>query len=147
MKTIAMALGSITTCGLCQVLMANGGTTPKAIREFNEMRERNGYRGAPVFGIAWMQLLVDHEADHLKRGEKLPNEWTVRGIPKEFYDVLEAPKAKPVAKPIVRKPAPRLDDATKEFLAYARPVVHQRNGRMDNRPVVKPLDTTPFKGL
>ena len=144
MKTIAMALGSVSECGLCQVLMAHGGTTPGAVREFNELRERNGYCGKPAQGEDWVRLLEQHEADHLKAGDALPVEWTAKGIPQAFSEAYKA-KPKPVRK-ATRRVLSDEELAILEFKAWARPVVHQRNGRKQADPVEK-LDLTPFKGL
>ena len=145
MKLMAIAMGNITRCGLCQVLLANGGTTPKAVREFNEMRERNGYRGKPAHGEEWVKLLRDHEASH---EETLPEAWTVAGIPQAFYDAYK-PVERPVSKPrvFVKREPSQEELALQEFKAWARPVIHQGNGRKDNKPVLKHVDTTPFKGL
>ena len=147
MKLIAMALGSVSTCGLCQVLAAHGGTTPEAVREFNEMRERNGYRGKPAHGDEWIALLQQHEDHHKRLGETLPEAWTEKGIPLAFYEAYK-PVERPVAKPVyVKRELSEEEKAIQEFKAWARPVVKQRNGRADNKPIVRPLETKPFAGL
>ena len=141
MKTIAIALGSIRRCGLCQVLLVYGVSSPEAIRAFNGLRERNGYRGKPVFGKEWVELLTEHEAMHQKRGEVLPDSMTVRALSEEFLKSLE-----PAPKP-ERQGTPLEEEAIKRFLQIAKPVIHQRNGREDNKPVIKKLDATPFAGF
>ena len=134
MKIIGIALGQLTRCKLCQVLMVYGVSSPEAIRAFNAMRESNGYRGKPVFGASWVQLLKDHEADHLRRDEVLPEEWTVRALSQEFKDSLEP-----------RKPVSLEELAIAKFQLLAGKG-KQANGHREPQPIKK-LDLTPFKGL
>lgn len=142
MKLFEIAMGKPCQCKLCKVLEKYGGTTPEAVREYNLIRERDGYTGKPAHGIEWVKLLADHELYHLRRGESLPLMYTILGLPQEFKDSMV--KRQPKVTPQVSK-----EDlaAIAQFKRVAKGNKRELNGRRDNRPILRPLDTTPFKGF
>jgi len=132
-NTVRLAFGTASYCKSCRALATYGVNSAEAMRAI----------GVP--SQAWVGWLKRHEAYHTAKGEELPDEWTERGLTQEFKDAVLTPKPKYV-------PAPMRDvtDEEKAIVAFklaARPVIHQRNGRRDNKPILAPLDTTPFKGL
>ena len=128
---LALAFGTAGYCKSCQALMAYGVNSAEAMRAI----------GVP--SQAWLGWLKGHEAYHARKGEELPDEWTERGITQEFRNTVLAPKVKPCARPLTPKPTDE-DLAYEAFKLVARPVIHQRDGRTDKRPILKPLDTRDF---
>lgn len=132
MKTIAMAVSCGCGCALCQLLskqqlLGKGISDPETIKAFNLMRESNGYRGKPVYGESWIDLLVDHEALAKRKGASLPAEWLAVNLSDEFIHSLM-----PVER-VVPAPRPQLTEeelALREFEKNFAPVIHQRNGRI-----------------
>ena len=132
MKTIAMAVECGCGCALCQLLgkqmlLGKGISDPDTIKAFNLMRESNGYRGKPVYGDSWVDLLVDHAAMAERKGVTLPEEWLAVNLSDEFIHSL-MPQPKPQARP---KPVVVSEEelAIREFEKVYAPVIHQRNGR------------------
>ena len=134
---LSVAFGTAAYCKSCAALLAYGVNSVDAMKAI----------GVP--SQAWIGWLKGHEAYHASKGEVLPDEWTERGIVKGFREAVLTPKVrKPIfTKPVVRQEPSQEQLALEEFRKAARPVIHQRNGRQDNKPVLRPLDTTAFSGL
>ena len=131
MKSIAMAVDVGCGCALCrllskQALLGKGISDPETIRAFNLMRESNGYKGKPVFGESWVDLLVDHETLAQRKGVELPAEYLAANLSDEFvHSLMPVEKSKP-------QPRPQLTEeelAIRDFEKNYAPVIHQRNGR------------------
>lgn len=130
-NSFRLAMGTASYCKSCQALMAYGVNSGMAMRAI----------GVP--SQAWVGWLKAHEAYHLAKGEELPDEWTVRGLTDEFKANVLTPK--PKAKPVfVRKD---VSDEERAIAKLKAVVQHKQiNGRVDDKPIITHIDTTPFKG-
>lgn len=117
-NSVRLAFGTASYCKTCRALMAGGVNNPEVAKSL-------GINGPKQ----WDKFLRDHEAYHKAKGEELPDSYTVRGFSEEMKAMVAA------------KPEPKVS------VAVVRQFVKQTNGRQDNRPVIKPLNTTPFAGF
>ena len=134
---LSLAFSTAAYCKSCAVLLAYGVNSVESMKAI----------GVP--SQAWIGWLKGHEAYHARKGEVLPEEWTGRGLIQGFKEAVLMPKiVKPIfTKPVVQREPSQEQLAMESFLQAAKPVIHQRNGRQDNKPVLRPLDLTPFAGL
>ena len=128
-----LAMGTACYCKSCQVLMTYGVNSAAAMRAI----------GVP--SQVWVGWLKAHAAYHTAKGEELPIEWTVAGLSDEFKANVLAPKPR-VSKPIFVRPVLSEEERA---IAKLRSVctTKQANARVENRPIIKRLDPTPFKGF
>jgi hypothetical protein len=132
-NSFRLAMGTAAYCQSCQALMAFGIESAKAMQAI----------GVP--SQEWIGWLKKHEAYHTAKGEELPVEWTAAGLSQAFKDKVLAPKPKVKAKPVfVRKPLSDEDKALAKFNQLAG-TNKQVNARKE-RPILKHIDATPFKG-
>ncbi len=134
-KYIKMALGMPCDCKTCRALLAGGVNDP-------EVAKKLGVRGPR----AWYEFLKGHEEYHNARREAISDSLTVRAMSDEMLAKCTAPVPEAKPKP---KAAPKLSDEALDRMLMERAAYtpkRLRNCRQDNRPVVKPLDVTPFAG-
>jgi hypothetical protein len=135
-------------CYLCRIIDAKGPEDPETIARISTARMER--KLPPVFPHNWVKFLRWLEDYWVNQGVQFPYEWSADAISVDkmltVFAELKPRVVKPVASPSA-KPMTEDEKAIAEFEFFARPQVKQTDGRRDRRPIVKPLNTTPFNGF
>ena len=119
----------------CRILKDFGPESPESMRRIGKLV------GKVLYGHKWVEYLRELEAYVLNKGQRFPFEWSADSISQEKMLSVFAE-----AKPANVRVDTRTDEekAMDEFMKYGGKPAYQRNGRKDNRPIIKPLDIQEF---
>jgi hypothetical protein len=149
MNQMRIAFGTVSYCQSCQALTACGisrdllvalGIPSQALKGWLEGHAAYHRRRADEYREKGQDAAADAELATATKEEWLPGSEAYKALMAQA-EVANKPKPKPLAK----RPQTQEELALQEFLWLARKR-KERNNRLDNKPVVKPLNAEPFAG-